>query len=221
MNNQPQIDPVCGMKVNTDSPLQAEHEGKTYFFCSQKCLKRFQDTPERFDLAKAKASREPGRGGKLSDYGPLAVLLAVTLLSASARQMTAEEWDWTAWMHDFMGLFLVIFAMLKLFNLKGFVNGFGMYDLLAHKVRGWGYLYPFLELALGLAYLARWQPTVTYSVTVALLVFGALGVLNALRRGLDVECACMGSVLPVPLSTVALVEDLGMAIMAGAMLAYR
>lgn len=164
---------------------------------------------------------EKDKGGKLSDYGPLAVLLLVTLLAASARQWAATEWSWTSWMHDFMGLFLVVFAMLKLFNLKGFVDGFSMYDLLAHRVPGWGYVYPFLELALGLAYLARWQPTVTYSVTVALLVFGALGVILALRRGLDVECACMGSVLHVPLSTVALVEDLGMAIMASVMLAYR
>jgi hypothetical protein len=53
------------------------------------------------------------------------------------------------------------------------------------------------------------------------LVFGALGVVSALRRGLDIECACMGTVLHVPLSTVALVEDLGMAGMAGAMLAMR
>ena len=51
------------------------------------------------------------------------------------------------------------------------------------------------------------------------LLFVALGVFSALRRGLDVECACMGSVLHVPLSTVALVEDLGMAGMAGGMLA--
>lgn len=41
----------------------------------------------------------------------------------------------------------------------------------------------------------------------------------ALRRGLDIECPCMGSVLSVPLSTVTLVEDLGMAAMAAAMLA--
>jgi hypothetical protein len=50
------------------------------------------------------------------------------------------------------------------------------------------------------------------------MVFGSLGVFHALRQGLDLECACLGTVLHVPLSTVALVEDLGMAAMAAAML---
>jgi len=215
------VDPVCGMKVDPDTDLKAEHEGRSYLFCSQKCMERFLQNPHRFNLEAAMATREEGRGNSPADYIPLGVLLAVTSLSAGARQFGVSEWSWTAWMHDFMGLFLVMFAMLKLFDLQGFVNGFGMYDLLAQRLRAWGYLYPFLELGLGLAFLARWQPTLTYSMTAALLGFGALGVLNALRTGLDVECACMGSALKVPLSTVALVEDVGMAAMAGAMLATR
>lgn len=47
--------------------------------------------------------------------------------------------------------------------------------------------------------------------------FGALGVIRALARGLDVNCACMGNILRVPLSIVALTEDLGMAAMAALM----
>lgn len=215
------IDPVCGMKAEPASAPRAKHAGNTYYFCSEKCQRRFQQSPDHFSLERAEASREPGRGARLEDYLPLGVLLALTLLSATALQFRASVWNWTDWMHNFMGLFLVVFAMFKLFDIKGFVNGFAMYDLLARRVRAWGYVYPFLELALGLAYLAHWQPFVTYAATAGLLVFGALGVLSALRRGLDIECACMGTVLHVPLSTVALVEDLGMAGMAGAMLVTR
>jgi hypothetical protein len=50
------------------------------------------------------------------------------------------------------------------------------------------------------------------------MIFGAVGVIRALAAGLDIECACMGTVLRVPLSTVALGEDLGMAGMAAVML---
>jgi hypothetical protein len=121
-------------------------------------------------------------------------------------------------LHAFMGFFLVVFALLKLFDLSGFADGFQMYDLLAHHVRLYAVIYPFLELTLGLAYLAFWRPVVVYIATVMLLGFGALGVIVALRRHLDVNCACMGTTLKVPLSTVALVEDLGMALMAAAML---
>ena len=72
-----------------------------------------------------------------------------------------------------------------------------------------------------MGYLARWHPALIYVTTVVVMVFGALGVLRALVKGLDVECACMGTVLSVPLSTVALVEDLGMAFMAAIMLLAR
>ncbi len=125
-----------------------------------------------------------------------------------------------AWMHDFMGFFLVVFSMFKFFNMEGFADGFQMYDLLAKPFRPYAYFYPFMEAALGLGYLAHWNPTFVYAATVAVMVVGSLGVFNALRKGLDLECACMGTVLHVPLSTVALVEDLGMAAMAVGMLIF-
>jgi hypothetical protein len=95
-----------------------------------------------------------------------------------------------------------------------------MYDLLAQRVRAYGYVYPYLELALGLAYLSFFLPAFTYVATIVLFLFGAIGVIRALRAGLDIECPCMGSVLSVPLSTVTLTEDLGMVLMAAVMLAF-
>jgi hypothetical protein len=94
-----------------------------------------------------------------------------------------------------------------------------MYDLLARRVRAYGYVYPYLELALGLAYHAFFLPARTYVATIVLFLFGAIGVVRALRAGLDIECPSMGSVLSVPLSTVTLTEDFGLAAMAALMLA--
>lgn len=162
--------------------------------------------------------REKGRGTRWTDYIPLMVLVALSGLAGAAKQAHYGQWNWMSWMHDFMGFFLVIFSMFKFFDLSGFADGFQMYDLLAKPFRPYAYVYPFIELGLGLGYLARWQPVVLYSVTIIVLTFGATGVVRALKKGLDVECACMGTVLHVPLSTVAMVEDLGMALMAAAML---
>lgn len=163
---------------------------------------------------------ERGRGSRWHDYLPLGVIVALTALVASVKQPAyAMGWAWTSWMSDFMGFFLVVFAMFKLFDLAGFADGFQMYDLLAKPFRPYAYLYPFIELALGLGYLAHWQPVLIYSLTIVVMGFGSLGVLRALAQGLDVECACLGTVLSVPLSTVALVEDAGMAAMAAIMLA--
>ena len=162
--------------------------------------------------------RQKGRGSRWQDYIPLIVIVVLTLLSACAKQIAYGGWNWMNWMHDFMGFFLVVFSMFKLFDLEGFADGFQMYDLLAKPFRPYSYIYPFIELGLGLGYLSHSKPTAIYGATVVVMVFGSLGVFNALRKGLDLECACMGTVLHLPLSTVALVEDLGMAIMAGAML---
>jgi uncharacterized membrane protein YraQ (UPF0718 family)/YHS domain-containing protein len=34
-------DPVCGMKVDRERALRLEHDGKTYYFCSEHCMNRF------------------------------------------------------------------------------------------------------------------------------------------------------------------------------------
>lgn len=160
------------------------------------------------------------RGTRLRDYLPLVVIVALTLLAASARQLSLSGMDMIVWMHDFMGFFLIVFSMFKLFDLSGFADGFQMYDLLAKPFRPYAYVYPFIELALGLGYLAHWQPGTVYISTLIVMLWGSLGVITALARGLNINCACMGTVLKVPLSSVALLEDLGMAGMAAAMLIH-
>jgi len=224
-------DPVCGMNVAPSTELRRRHEGKEYLFCSEGCLRKFVADPERYLGAgmvgggeraarpETVRRREPGRGSHWQDYIPLIVIVVLAMLAAFAKQVHyAPGWSGMMWMHDFMGFFLVMFSMFKFFDLGGFADGFQMYDLLAKRVRAYAYVYPFLELGLGLGYLAHWQPVFIYWATIVLLGFGSLGVFSALAKGLDLNCACMGTVLKVPLSTVALVEDLGMALMAAAML---
>ncbi len=157
-----------------------------------------------------------------TDYVPLLVVLAISLLASGARVRADGPFlDGAEWMHDFMGTFLAIFAMLKLFDLSGFADGFQRYDLLAKRFRPYALAYPFVELALALGYLGRWHLAEIYIGTIVVMTFGALGVILALRRKLDLACACMGTALRVPLSTVALVEDVGMAAMAAAMWATQ
>lgn len=100
----------------------------------------------------------------------------------------------------------------------GFADGFQKYDLIAKRYRPYALVYPFIELALGLAYLAHFNSVATNFALVIVMTIGTLGVLTALQKGLDVACACLGTVLKVPLSTVAVVEDVGMAVMAAIML---
>lgn len=153
------------------------------------------------------------------DYRPLVIILLLTILTASAKQADYGAWSWMRWMDDFMGFFFVVFSLFKFFDLSGFADGFQMYDLLARNFRPYAILYPFIELGLGLAYLANWRPFLVYTATIIVMVWGALGVVSALTRGLKTECACLGTILKVPLSTVALFENIAMAVMAAGMLA--
>ena len=164
------------------------------------------------------SSGHPAPQRRWQDYLPLLALLGVTALAACAKNQTYDgRHSAMHWMQDFMGFFLVIFALLKLFDLPAFADGFQKYDLLAKPFRPYALAYPFIELALGLGYLAAWHPTILYPATVLVLSFSALGVVRSLVKGLDLQCACMGNILKVPLSIVALTEDLGMAAMAAVM----
>jgi Cu+-exporting ATPase len=42
-------DPVCGMRIDPDdAAATAEHEGKTYYFCSEACRDAFVDDPASY-----------------------------------------------------------------------------------------------------------------------------------------------------------------------------
>lgn len=38
-------DPICGMSVDETTALHAERDGKTFFFCSDHCRKKFLSAP--------------------------------------------------------------------------------------------------------------------------------------------------------------------------------
>jgi Cu+-exporting ATPase len=42
-------DPVCGMNISEQTASQqAQHEGKTYYFCSSDCKQEFEENPEQY-----------------------------------------------------------------------------------------------------------------------------------------------------------------------------
>ena len=151
---------------------------------------------------------------KAKPYWPLIALVGTSALAATA----INPGDTHMWMHYFMGFFLCVFSLLKIFDPASFAKGFAKYDLLAKRSRTYGMFYPFIELALGLGYLSFWQPAWVYTATIVVLGFGTIGVLTALRAGLNINCPCMGNILKVPLSTVTLTENLSMVAMAAFML---
>jgi len=41
-------DPVCGIMVDKDPDLSANHKGETYYFCSKADMDKFKKEPEKY-----------------------------------------------------------------------------------------------------------------------------------------------------------------------------
>lgn len=158
--------------------------------------------------------------GEVTTYWPLIVIVGYIALASFAGDGGDGESRVAAWMMNFMAGFFLVFSAFKFLDLSGFADAYARYDLLAQRWRGYGYIYPFLELALGVAYLFRLDPFATNIATIAIMGFSSLGVIRALLDERKLQCACLGTALKLPMSTVTFVEDFGMAVMAALMLLY-
>jgi copper chaperone CopZ len=121
-------------------------------------------------------------------------------------------------MRYFMAGFFLVFSFFKLLDIPAFATAYTGYDLLAARWNGWGLVYPFVELALGIAYLSNFNPLLTHWATIIVMGFSAIGVIRAVTNKTQIQCACLGTVFKLPMSTVTIVEDVGMVLMAAWML---
>jgi copper chaperone CopZ len=165
----------------------------------------------------APTTQAGGTGAK--GYPALGILVAYILVASVLAALPRPEIGEV--MSNFMGGFFLAFSFFKFLDIRGFATGFARYDILAERWKPWGYIYPFVELALGLAYLTAFWPVATHTATVIVMGFGAIGVIRSLLRKDQIRCACLGTVIDLPLGTVTLIEDLGMAAMAAVMLALH
>ena len=153
----------------------------------------------------------------LTTYSPLLLIVAYilggsVLLQVGLGGTASVTVDET--MRYFMAGFFLVFSFFKLLDIRAFADAYQGYDLLAKRWRGWALLYPFVELALGVAYLTNVNPLATYWVTVVVMGFSAIGVVQAVLAKRTIQCACLGTVFKLPMTTVTIVEDLGMVAMA-------
>ncbi len=159
--------------------------------------------------------------GFFSTYKPLLLIMSFLVGVTWLVHAQTPNRQWHEWMLDFMAGFFLVFSFFKLLNLSGFVQAYRGYDLIAARSAAYAAVYPFIELALGAAYLVRWQPQITSGATLVLMLVSATGVWNALRNRQLVECASLGTMFKLPLSNLALIENLGIASMAALLFSQR
>jgi copper chaperone CopZ len=143
--------------------------------------------------------------GWIATYYPLLLVIGLIAIAAFAAQN---------WMIAFMGGFFAVFGAFKLLDIPAFANAYARYDVIAKIFKPWGYVYPVVETALGLAFLFHFQTPIMLWVAFALSVIGAIGVIQANLSKQTIECACLGTVFQLPMSVVTIIENVGMAVMA-------
>ena len=85
---------------------------------------------------------------------------------------------------------------------------------LAKKIPGYAKIYPFIETALGATFLLEWQVPIALVLTIVILSFTTYGVLRSLRQKDQIECACLGTALKLPMTEATLIENGIMLLMA-------
>ena len=155
------------------------------------------------------------------DYIPLIVIIGLITLTTFVlvlNDLKNGRFIINRAISYFMIGFFLTFSGFKLIDLRGFAQSYNTYDLLAKRVYIYGFIYPFIELFFGLAMILNSASRSLLIAEVIIMGFSALGVGIKLLKKEKFQCACLGTFLKVPLTKVTLIEDFGMAALAGVML---
>lgn len=153
---------------------------------------------------------------KATSYRPVIALFTMTALMAAAASyavsgsvftIRAAEW--------FIGMSMIVLALLKLQNIETFATMFLNYDLLAKRWVPYSYVYPFAEGAAGVLMVSGVLSWLSVPVALFIGTVGAVSVFKAVyidKR--ELKCACVGGSSNVPLGFISLTENLMMVGMA-------
>ncbi len=159
---------------------------------------------------------EEKQTSELKQLFPLFLIFGYIIITSIL--LNYKPWDTNSFMLDFMGLFYIVFSFFKLLDLKGFLGSFRMYDPLAKAIPVYGWVYPFIEVILGLMFLMRIEITTALIVTLVVLGITTIGVTKTLLDKTSIKCACLGTALKLPMTKATFIENSIMIVMAVLML---
>lgn len=144
----------------------------------------------------------------LQIYKPILLIFGYVLaVSVITGYYYGDGFHTMSAMRVFMAGFFLVFSFFKMLDLRGFADSYAMYDVIARKAKAWGYIYAFIELLLGLAFALNVYPLLTNSITVVVMTISIVGVLQSVLNKRAIQCACLGAVFNLPMSTVTIIED--------------
>jgi len=128
--------------------------------------------------------------------------------------MNRSSFHLGGFMYDFMGLFYIVFSFFKFLDYKNFPSSFSMYDPIAKIFPLYGWIYPVIETILGLFFLLRYQLLISLVATILILGITTIGVTRSLMDKANIQCACLGTALKLPMTKATFIENFVMILMA-------
>ena len=165
-----------------------------------------------------KSDFEDKSGENIQDQSKAQQLFPLFLIfgyiTGASILLNFSDWELSYFMFDFMGLFYIIFSFFKFLDYTGFPESFRMYDPLAKVLPVYGWVYPFIETALGLMFLFRFEIDIALVVTIVVLGITTIGVTRSLFSKKVIKCACLGTALNLPMTEATFIENTIMLVMA-------
>ena len=168
------------------------------------------------NIFKTTSSSSDKEKSDLHQLFPLFLIFAYIIIVSAL--LNKNPWDINGFMLDFMGLFYVVFSFFKLLDLNGFPESFEMYDPIAKVIPLYGWVYPFIEVALGVMFLMRIEIPIALIITLIILGITTIGVTKTLLDKKSIQCACLGTALKLPMTKATFLENSIMIVMAIVML---
>jgi copper chaperone CopZ len=150
----------------------------------------------------------------LKTYKPLILIFTYVFLVATSYQIFQKEFNFNLLMNHIMAGFFIGLSFFKFLNLKAFAESFSSYDPIAQRFLGYGYVYPFVEILLGLMFVSGIGLPAANLITIIILTATTLGVIQRLKSKSQIQCACAGAGFNLPLSSVTVFENVIMVLMA-------
>lgn len=206
--------------INTAEVNLEENEVEINFDNKVSLPKLQAALPDKFTITKQKeipdVAFSEDEKSEIQQLYPLFLIFA--FITTASILINRNPWQTSEFMFTFMGLFYVVFSFFKFLDVKGFSTSFAMYDPIAKRIPNYGLIYPFIELLLGFFFLMRFQIVPALIITIIILGITTIGVTKSLLSKQSIKCACLGSVLNLPMTKATFIENSIMICMAVYML---
>jgi copper chaperone CopZ len=167
------------------------------------------------DYTVGATSVDPGASKESSQsYKPLLIILVYLLGATLLLEYSSGMFLMKTWMANFMAGFFLVFSFFKMLDIAAFAKAYQSYDIIAAKAKWYGYVFPFIELGLGIAYLLYSDNELTHLITAIVMFVSLIGVIKSVVQKSEIQCACLGTVFNLPMSYVTIIEDGIMLVMA-------